>query len=75
MLACQLNTEKFMSVQDGCWPVSPVFIRAGLAHVLKLASLLKVAMPPAEATLNANDAFDIAAFVNYNARPVFSFTD
>ena len=48
---------------------------AGLAQVPKLASWLKVAMPLDDATLSDNDAFDIAAFVNYNPRPVFQPTD
>ncbi|QDV24496.1 c-type cytochrome [Aureliella helgolandensis] len=44
---------------------------AGLSKVPKMASWLKVAMPLDECDLTAQEAFDIAAFVNSNARPKF----
>ena len=44
---------------------------AGLAQVDKLAAWLKVAMPLDDATLSEQEALDIAAFVNSNARPAF----
>lgn len=44
---------------------------AGLSKVLKMASWLKVAMPPDDANLTDQEAFDIAAFVNSHSRPKF----
>ncbi|MGB7326058.1 MAG: c-type cytochrome [Rubripirellula sp.] len=44
---------------------------AGLSKVLKMASWLKVAMPPDDADLTDQEAFNIAAFVNSHARPEF----
>ncbi|QDV41575.1 Cytochrome c [Stieleria neptunia] len=44
---------------------------AGLSKVLKMASWLKVAMPPDDADLTEQQAFDIAAFVNSHPRPEF----
>lgn len=45
---------------------------AGLSKVPKLASWLKVAMPLDDTDLTAQEAFDIAAYVNGHARPKFS---
>lgn len=44
---------------------------AGLSNVLKMASWLKVAMPPDAADLTDQEAFDIAAFINSHSRPEF----
>ncbi|TWT49301.1 putative methyltransferase YcgJ [Rubripirellula amarantea] len=44
---------------------------AGLSKVPKMASWLKVAMPPGDADLTDQEAVDIAAFINSNARPKF----
>jgi thiosulfate dehydrogenase len=44
---------------------------AGLAQVSKLAAWLKVAMPPGETDLEAQEAFDLAAYVNRHDRPKF----
>ncbi|PAY20947.1 cytochrome C [Rhodopirellula sp. SM50] len=44
---------------------------AGLSKVFKMASWLKVAMPPDDADLTEQEAFDIAAFVNSHPRPEF----
>ncbi|WP_315852883.1 c-type cytochrome [Posidoniimonas polymericola] len=48
---------------------------AGLGRVAKLASWLKVAMPPDDETLTAREAIDLAAFVNSHERPVFRLED
>lgn len=48
---------------------------AGLSRVPKLASWLKVAMPLDDATLTAQEAFDIAAFVNSHQRPKFVLSE
>ncbi len=48
---------------------------AGLTKIPKLASWLKVAMPLDDATLSEQEAFDIAAFVNSQARPKFQPTE
>jgi len=45
---------------------------AGMAHNLKLASWLKVAMPLDEADLTDQEALDVAAFVNAHDRPAFT---
>lgn len=44
---------------------------AGLADVPKMASWLKVAMPLDDADLSDQEAFDVAVYVNSNARPKF----
>ncbi|MFO1040159.1 MAG: c-type cytochrome [Planctomycetaceae bacterium] len=44
---------------------------AGLANTVQLASWLKVAMPLDEADLSAQEALDLAAFINSHDRPVF----
>jgi thiosulfate dehydrogenase len=44
---------------------------AGLAQVGKLAAWLKVAMPPGETDLEAQESFDLAAYVNRHDRPKF----
>lgn len=44
---------------------------AGLSRNDKLASWLKVAMPPDETDLTEQEALDIAAFVNSHSRPHF----
>lgn len=44
---------------------------AGMAKVDKLASWLKVAMPPGETDLKDGEAVDIAAYVNSQPRPTF----
>ncbi|OUT58008.1 MAG: cytochrome C [Rhodopirellula sp. TMED11] len=44
---------------------------AGLAKVPKLASWLKVAMPPDEADLSVQESFDLAAYLNSHPRPHF----
>ncbi|QDT47245.1 Cytochrome c [Symmachiella dynata] len=44
---------------------------AGLSKVPKMASWLKVAMPPGETDLTIREAFDIAAFINSHDRPQF----
>lgn len=48
---------------------------AGLANDVRLASWLKVAMPLNEADLSAQDALDVAAFVNSHERPPFRLED
>ena len=44
---------------------------AGLSRIPKLASWLKVGMPPDDPSLTSQEAFDIAAFVNSQPRPNF----
>lgn len=44
---------------------------AGMAKVDKLASWLKVAMPPDETDLTEDEAIDIAAYLNSRPRPEF----
>lgn len=44
---------------------------AGMAKVPKLASWLKVAMPPDDEDLSAQEAFDLAAYLNSHPRPRF----
>lgn len=48
---------------------------AGLANVVQLASWIKVAMPLGEADLTAQQALDVAAFVNSHDRPKFRLAD
>jgi thiosulfate dehydrogenase len=44
---------------------------AGLSKITKMASWLKVAMPPGETDLTPEESFDLAAFINSHARPKF----
>lgn len=44
---------------------------AGLSKIPKMASWLKVAMPPGEADLTVQEAFDLATYVNSHPRPRF----
>jgi thiosulfate dehydrogenase len=44
---------------------------AGLSKINKMASWLKVAMPLDDADLSAEEAFDLAAYVNSHKRPKF----
>ncbi|MAT13926.1 MAG: hypothetical protein CMJ46_01495 [Planctomyces sp.] len=48
---------------------------AGLSRNDKLANWIKVAMPLDDATLTAQEAYDLAAFVNQHDRPVFRLKD
>jgi len=48
---------------------------AGLSGDLKLASWLKVAMPPDETDLSDQEALDIASYVNSKPRPKFNLSD
>jgi len=48
---------------------------AGLSRNPKLASWLKVAMPLDDATLTAQEALDIAAFINSHKRPKFVLSE
>ncbi|WP_315852235.1 c-type cytochrome [Rosistilla carotiformis] len=48
---------------------------AGLSRVPKLASWLKVAMPPDDTHLSTAEAFDIAAFINSHDRPHFKLSE
>ena len=45
---------------------------AGMARIDKLASWLKVAMPPDETDLSGSEAIDLAAYINSKPRPKFS---
>lgn len=45
---------------------------AGMARVDKMASWLKVAMPPDETDLSDSEAIDIAAYINSQPRPKFN---
>ncbi|OYW20180.1 MAG: cytochrome C, partial [Planctomycetales bacterium 12-60-4] len=48
---------------------------AGLANPLKLGAWLKVAMPLDDAHLTEQDALDVAAFIDSQARPAFRLED
>jgi thiosulfate dehydrogenase len=48
---------------------------AGLAGDVKLASWLKVSMPPDEEDLTVAEALDIASYVNSHPRPKFKLSD
>lgn len=65
--------DKGLGTEDGppVWGKMSYNDGAGLAQIDKLAAWLKVAMPLDDATLNEEEALDIAAFVNSNFRPTF----
>lgn len=48
---------------------------AGLADVGKLAGWVRATMPPLEANLTAEEALDVAAFINSKPRPDFVLKD
>jgi thiosulfate dehydrogenase len=48
---------------------------AGLAIDLKLASWLKVSMPPDEEDLTDEESLDIASYINSHPRPLFKLSD
>jgi thiosulfate dehydrogenase len=48
---------------------------AGLSGDIKLASWLKVAMPPDETDLSDQEVLDIASYVNSKPRPKFNLSD
>lgn len=48
---------------------------AGFADDIKLASWLKVAMPPNDENLTDQQALDIASYINRQSRPTFTLTD
>jgi thiosulfate dehydrogenase len=73
----ECHGENGLGGDDGppVWGEQSYNAGAGMSRVPKLASWLKVAMPLDDATLTAQQAFDIASFVNGQQRPKFALPE
>ncbi len=71
------HSEDGLGTDDGppVWGDESYNDGAGMSRVPKLASWLKVAMPPDDPTLTTQEALDIAAFINSHKRPKFILSE